>query len=275
MDKKEIETDEYIKRDKRNKCFYIVVIVFIMSINMMLLVDTAKERDILTTDNQNLIIATTELESELDTKNAQIDELVAKYTDINNKYSELKSADITKSLSYIEPLKQYDKKQYLLLYKSIMSEAIDQPETIYDFTTGEEFDLICRIVEAEIGNGCFDSKVNVANTLVNRYYSDNFPNNWIDIVYSPSQYSTLSNGAYKKVTIKEDTILAIEYAFSIEDTTQGSTYFHSGSSRWHEDSLEFVFEDADGHKFYKLRGDIDAKWKEKSYDVKKILEEKR
>lgn len=272
MNKKEIEIN---KQEKRDKCFYIIVIIFIMIINMMLLVDTAKERDILTTDNQNLIIATTELESELDSKNAQIDELVAKYTDINNKYSELKSADITKSLSYIEPLKQYDKKQYLLLYKSIMSDAIDQPETIYDYTTDKEFDLICRIVEAEIGNGCFDSKVNVANTLINRYYSDNFPDNWIDIVYSPSQYSTLSNGAYKNVTIKEDTILAIEYAFSIEDTTQGSTYFHSGSSKWHEDSLEFVFEDTDGHKFYKLRGEVDAKWKEKPYDVKTILEEKR
>ena len=93
-----------------------------------------------------------------------------------------------------------------------MEEAIDPPKTIYDCTTDKEFDLICRIVEAEIGNGCFDSKVNVANTLVNRYYSDNFPNNWIDIVYSPSQYSTLSNGAYKNVTIKEDTIPAIEYA---------------------------------------------------------------
>jgi len=218
-----------------------------------------KENSTLTTDNQNLIIATTELEAELDTKNAQIDELVAKYAEINTKYLELKSTDITDSLLYIEPLKQYDKQQYLLFYKSIMSDTTDAPETIYDYTTDEEFDLICRIVEAEIGNGCFDSKVNVANTIVNRYYSDNFPNNWIDIIYSPSQYSTLSNGAYKKVKVKEDTILAIEYAFSIEDTTQGATYFHSGSSRWHEDSLDFIFEDVDGHKFYKLRGDVDAK----------------
>ena len=59
--------------------------------------------------------------------------------------------------------------------------------------------------------------------------------------------------------LKKIPYLQLNMPFSIEDTTQGATYFHSGSSRWHEDSLDFIFEDVDGHKFYKLRGDVDAK----------------
>ena len=68
------------------------------------------------------------------------------------------------------------------------------------------------------------------------------------------QYSSVGNGSYKKAKVSEDTILAIEYSFMIEDTTNGCTYFHSGNSTWHENNLEFVFDD-ELHKFYREKGE--------------------
>lgn len=161
----------------------------------------------------------------------------------------------------IEPLKKYDKKEYLIQYKNILttySDYIDQPETIYDYTTDEEFDLLCRIVEAEIGIGDFDQKCNVSSSIINRYFSETFPNDWKDLLFQKRngvyQYSSVGNGLYKKAKVSEDTILAIEYSFMIEDTTNGCTYFHSGNSTWHKNNLEFVFDDG-LHKFYREKGE--------------------
>ena len=180
----------------------------------------------LTWDKQNLISVNTEISDKL----------------INNVNEELK---------LIAPLMKYDKQKYLVLYKKIMKNAEDSPETIYDVTTDKEFDTICKVVEAEIGGGDFDSKCNVASSIIERYYSDRFPDGWINLIFQDIQYSTVLSGAYLNVTVSQSTIDAIEYSFSVENTAQGCTYFHSGNSEWHEDNLEFVFEDTSGHKFYR------------------------
>ncbi len=157
--------------------------------------------------------------------------------------------------SLIEPFKELDKKTYLTQYKNIIanySDYFDTPETIYDYTTDEEFDLFARVVQSEIGGGSFDQKCNVASTIINRYYSEKFPNEWMEILKQTNQYSCINNGACVKANVTEDTILAIEYVFMIGDTTNGATYFHSGRSLWHERNLHFIFSDGK-HKFYKVK----------------------
>lgn len=195
------------------------------------------------------------------------EDLSTKYSKLNEDYVNLTNEKLEpiinqaqRELTLIEPLKKYDKKEYLEQYKNILTtySELDPTETIYDYTTDEEFDLLCRVVEAEIGIGDFDQKYNVASVIINRYYSKNFPDNWKDILFQKSdsayQFSSVGNGAYKKVTVDNDTIEAIEYAFSISDTTNGCTYFHSGNSTWHENNLEFIFDDG-LHKFYREKGE--------------------
>ena len=196
------------------------------------------------------------------------------YEDLSTKYSKLNEDYVTltnkklepiinqtqRELILIEPLKKYDKKEYLTQYKNILSTyyELDPPETIYDYTTDEEFDLLCKVVEAEIGIGDFDQKCNVASSIINRYLSETFPNDWKELLFQKEngtyQYSSVQNKSYKKAKVSKDTILAIEYTFLIEDTTNGCTYFHSGNSSWHKNNLEFVFDDG-LHKFYKEKGE--------------------
>ncbi len=166
--------------------------------------------------------------------------------------------DINSELDNIKCLLDSDRRAYIKVYKKIMENVEDPPETIYDYTTDEEFKLLCGVVEAESGICDFDGKCNVASTIINRYMSETFPNGWEDLLFQKVngmyQYETIANGRYKKVEVTEDTILAIEYAFSISDTVSGATYFHSGSSEWHEnsDKLEKVLEDK-WHIYYKLK----------------------
>lgn len=147
-----------------------------------------------------------------------------------------------------------DKKEWFVAYKGIIgtySDVIDPPETIYDCFTGEELDLLFRVVQAEIGDYSFEQKVNVSSVIFNRLDNERFPNRLRDVLLAPGQFQTVFNGRYKTVQVSEDTILACEYAFEIEDTTNGCLFFEAKNYKVHEKYATFLFEDDSGHKFYK------------------------
>lgn len=144
-----------------------------------------------------------------------------------------------------------DKKEWFITYKIIIDEysyIIDSPETIYDYFTEEELDLLFHVVQAEVGDEySFEQKVNVTSVIFNRLEHERFPNTLSEIlVYD--QFSPISDGRYREVEVSEDTILACEYAFMIEDTTDGCLFFDSNNTL----NYEFVFCDGT-HNFYKYR----------------------
>lgn len=144
-----------------------------------------------------------------------------------------------------------DKKEWFIAYKNIIDEysyIIDPPETIYDCFTEEELDLLFHVVQAEIGDEySFVPKVNVASVIFNRLEHERFPNTLSEIlVYG--QFSPISDGRYKEVEVSEDTILACEYAFQIEDTTGGCLFFDSNNTL----NYQFIFNDS-AHNFYKYK----------------------
>lgn len=91
-----------------------------------------------------------------------------------------------------------DKKEWFIAYKSIIEEysyIIEPPETIYEYFTEEELDLLFHVVQAEIGDECysFEQKANVASVVFNRLYHEKFPDALSEIlVYD--QFSPISNG---------------------------------------------------------------------------------
>lgn len=88
----------------------------------------------------------------------------------------------------------------------------------------------------------------MASVIFNRLEHEKFPDDLSEIlVYD--QFSPISNGRYKEVEVSEDTILACEYAFEIEDTTDGCLFFDSNNTL----NYRFVFNDK-AHNFYSLRG---------------------
>jgi len=145
--------------------------------------------------------------------------------------------------------------QWYLEYKDMIekySDELDRPETIYDCFTEAELSVLFGVVEAEVGGlGGFRERCNVASVIFNRLYSDKFDCDSLSDVLTENQFSTIRNGMYKRVDIIEETILACEFAFAIEDTANGALFFESGDNDIHSNYAEYIFTDHAGHKFYK------------------------
>ena len=145
-----------------------------------------------------------------------------------------------------------DKKEKLLTYKKILKDhpsIIDRQENIYEIFSKEEINLLHKVVQAEIGCGDFDAKVNVANAILNRVYNEGFDNT-LTAVLNTDQFTTIRNGTYNAVMVSEDTVLACEYTVLFEDTVDGAVYFESLTSNVHGSYAEEVHNDG-YHKFYK------------------------
>lgn len=142
-----------------------------------------------------------------------------------------------------------DEQTWYIEYKKIIEEFspwLDSPETIYDVYTAEDIRYMLKCIETETYQQSFISKVNVASVILNRVNSELFPSKPIDVVTSPKQF------AYFRENIAEDTVLALEYAYMIEDTTDGALFFHSFETAPPTFSnANYIFTDEAGHHFYK------------------------
>ena len=136
--------------------------------------------------------------------------------------------------------------------KETILEPIEQNITIYDVYTKEELDLLFRVVEAEVTDGDFDSKCNVASVIFNRLNIGWWGNELESVLLCDRQFKVVSNNRYMKVEVTDSTIDACEYVFENGDTTGGALYFDStkGNS-WAHDNCEFMFSDRVGHWFYR------------------------
>lgn len=146
-----------------------------------------------------------------------------------------------------------DKYAWYIEYKTIVekySDIIDPPENIYDYFSEDEVYLIQRMVETETYGAPFDAKVNVANVAFNRLYSGEYGDSIKEIITKPNQF------AYHRKSISEDTIIAVEYAFELTDTTNGALSFHSNSKTNTFNRQKYIFTDVAGHHFYGKEGDI-------------------
>lgn len=157
-----------------------------------------------------------------------------------------KQAEFYKTQDEIKEIN--DDKELVLEHKESnyeYTEEVELPETIFDVFSDEEIYLICRVVETECYQQDFDSKVNVANVVLNRYYDGRFGDTITEVVTSPKQF------AYGRKEIDDSTKIAVQYAYECEDTTQGSLYFHSNKKTDTFNGASFVFQDEAGHNFYK------------------------
>ena len=184
-------------------------------------------------DTTNKIIKETEL-SEIEKLNNEVD---AAIENMNVEMAEIESIE--------------NKKEWFIAYKEIVdrySYILDPPEGIYDYYTDEELDMFFRVVQAENGDEyTFEQKCNVASVILNRIEHYKFSDEMLEIL-TPQQFETVKNGSYENVKVSEDTILACEYVFMIEDTTDGCLFFDSNKAL----NYEFVFNDGT-HNFYKLK----------------------
>lgn len=121
----------------------------------------------------------------------------------------------------------------------------------------QEYQILLKIVEAEAGGEDTTGKMLVANVVMNRVRSAQFPNTISEVVYQRSegrtQFSPTADGRIDKVTISTDTIEAVARVMSGEDVSAGALYFRAISSKegWFDQSLNRVLEHGN-HIFYTM-----------------------
>ncbi len=116
--------------------------------------------------------------------------------------------------------------------------------------------ILERIVEAEAGNQGYKGKLLVANVILNRVKSGKFPPTIKGVVFSPGQFSPISDGRYETVRVSSETKEAVDDALHGYDCSKGALYFmdrrYSDSSNvtWFDTCLTRVLKYG-GHEFFK------------------------
>ena len=122
--------------------------------------------------------------------------------------------------------------------------------------TENDKNLNRRIVQAAAGGCDMKGKILVANVILNRVGSDEFPDTITDVVYEKRQFSPVSNGSINRCKVEQETVEAVDRALAGEDYSEGALFFmnrraSSGSNvRWFDTHLDYLFQHG-GHEFFK------------------------
>lgn len=126
--------------------------------------------------------------------------------------------------------------------------------------TSKERDMLERIVEAEASGETLEGKRLVANVILNRISSEEFPDTVADVIFQRNrngyQFSPVSDGRYYAVKISQESREAVEQALLGVDESEGALYFMSRKyaqeekSKWFDSHLTRLFAYG-GHEFFK------------------------
>lgn len=116
----------------------------------------------------------------------------------------------------------------------------------------EDAYMLAKIAMAEAESEDTEGKALVMLVVLNRVWSDEFPDTIAGVIFQDGQFSPISNGRYDEVKPDADCYRALQL-IQIDgwDKSRGATYFESKSeSNWHSEHLTFLFQHGK-HYFYK------------------------
>lgn len=125
------------------------------------------------------------------------------------------------------------------------------------YLDGQEYQVLLRIVEAEAGGEDTTGKMLVANVIMNRVRSSQFPDTVPEVVYQrhngAAQFSPTADGRINTVNVSSDTVQAVTRVMNGEDYSAGALFFRSVHSRsgWFDRALHRVVEHGN-HIFYTM-----------------------
>ena len=132
------------------------------------------------------------------------------------------------------------------------------PKTVKSATisyTDEEYEMLCYVLQGEVGNCSEESKIAVANVVINRVKSGRFGGSIKAVLTAPNQFTAI-NGYYdRSKTPSQNTRDCALRALNGEDNSNGATYYYSprycggSTAAWFE-SLTFCME-LDGQRYFK------------------------
>ena len=128
------------------------------------------------------------------------------------------------------------------------------PEFTYskDWSAKESY-LLARIAMAE-AEGCnTQTKTLIIMCVLNRVWSDEFPDTIEEVIFQENQFSPIDNGRWDRVEPNEDCYEAVKVVMEAKYVySGGATYFENcaDEDNWHSRNLEFLYE-SEGIRFYK------------------------
>ncbi len=134
-------------------------------------------------------------------------------------------------------------------------EEPERTEYVVSFTP-QEFEMFASVLEHEVGNCSEQSKIAVANVILNRVRSDSFPNSIYDVLTESDQFTAVFSYYDGSVVPSENTRECALRALSGEDNTNGAVYYYApqyccdpNTVSWFE-SMTLCYE-VDGQRFFK------------------------
>ena len=164
---------------------------------------------------------------------------------VNESYSNKTTTPYVSNLVTFEPQTEEESSEVEVDY---------YPEFTYskDWSAKESY-LLARIAMAE-AEGCnTQTKTLIIMCVLNRVWSDEFPDTIEEVIFQENQFSPIDNGRWDRVEPNEDCYEAVKVVMEAKyDYSGGATYFEScaDEDNWHSRNLEFLYE-SEGIRFYK------------------------
>ena len=116
----------------------------------------------------------------------------------------------------------------------------------------EESYMLMKIAMAEAEGESVEGKALVMLVVLNRVWSDGFPDTIEEVIFEPGQFSPVREGGrYFTTEPNDECHEALEMVMKGWDESHGALYFEScKNSSWHSENLEFLFQ-VGNHKFYR------------------------
>lgn len=115
----------------------------------------------------------------------------------------------------------------------------------------EDAYLLAKIAMAEAEGEDLEGKALVMLVVLNRVWSDGFPDSISEVIFQERQFSPIGNGRFDRVEPNRECFEALELIqLNRWDESQEALYFESESeSAWHSENLDFLFQHGK-HYFY-------------------------
>lgn len=134
----------------------------------------------------------------------------------------------------------------------IDSAWVDDVDYSMDYGPGDAY-LLAKIAYAEARGEDIEGQALVIRVVLNRVWSDSFPNSISEVIFQDGQFAGIKSDAWMVEELQDDTWAALELVESGWDESQGATYFEAISApdnSWHKLHLQELFTYG-GHIFFK------------------------
>lgn len=123
------------------------------------------------------------------------------------------------------------------------------------YITGEDIDLMAKLVSAESIGEPYEGKVAVASVVLNRTIDPSFPNTIKEVIFQKNAFSCVKNGQINAKT-NQDCYNAVYDAIKGYDPTNEALFFYNPSTatcNWMKQTPKFNKKTIGHHTFFKIK----------------------